>query len=456
LQQRFVETHGAKECEMPVAAPNPPSPRIHLTEARTQRKLSQQQVAERVGTTFVNISRWERGITRPGAYFRRKLCILFRMTTEELDLEPGYWRLPAGPPAPATATLEPGHQVEPGSTLHTPAPPRLIGRDHVLAQLRQRLLEDAPVAGTAVTVALHGIPGVGKSALAAALAQEQEIQARYPDGVLWVELGPAPHIPELARQWGTALGIAAAAMDALQDKRAWFVALHSALVKRRMLLVIDDVWGQQDALYFMPGDSGSAHLVTTRFPGIASALDLHNVERLVELGEEDGLALLKRLAPQLPGLDADAARGIVRSIGGLPLAIVQIGAYLQAHTSHMHVHQRGAIRTHLKDVRARFLLGERGKGAEDPAGQCGRRRTSLQAAIAPTILILDDTCRAALRSLARFPAKPESFTEEAAIQACGCDLATIDELFDAGLLEYLPGGEYTLHPIIADYARTFL
>src|SRR6266498_5929466 len=63
-----------------------PQPRWRLAEARTLRKLSQQEVADRIGTTYVNISRWERGITRPNPYFRRKLCALFGKSEEELGL----------------------------------------------------------------------------------------------------------------------------------------------------------------------------------------------------------------------------------------------------------------------------------------------------------------------------------------------------------------------------------
>lgn len=55
-----------------------------LRRERTRRALSQQDVAEQVGTTAVNISRWERGSNTPTPYFRRKLCELFEMRLEEL------------------------------------------------------------------------------------------------------------------------------------------------------------------------------------------------------------------------------------------------------------------------------------------------------------------------------------------------------------------------------------
>jgi transcriptional regulator with XRE-family HTH domain len=56
---------------------------------RNQRILhywTQSQVAEKVGTTTVNVNRWESGLTSPGLYFRQKLCDLFEKSAEELGL----------------------------------------------------------------------------------------------------------------------------------------------------------------------------------------------------------------------------------------------------------------------------------------------------------------------------------------------------------------------------------
>ncbi|MBX5452219.1 helix-turn-helix domain-containing protein, partial [Thermogemmatispora sp.] len=72
----------------------PLRPRVRLVEARMSRGWSQQEVAERLGTTHVNVSRWERGVTKPNPYFRRKLCRLFGLTEEELDLAPAPPEVP--------------------------------------------------------------------------------------------------------------------------------------------------------------------------------------------------------------------------------------------------------------------------------------------------------------------------------------------------------------------------
>ncbi len=61
-------------------------PRLRLMEARVQHQWSQQDVADHIGTTHLNVSRWERGLTKPGPYFRSKLCSLFGKSEQELDL----------------------------------------------------------------------------------------------------------------------------------------------------------------------------------------------------------------------------------------------------------------------------------------------------------------------------------------------------------------------------------
>ena len=61
-----------------------------------------------------------------------------------------------------------------------PAMP-LVGRDEEMSRLRERLHTGGNVALTA----LNGLPGVGKTALAIALAHDQALRAQFCDGVLW-------------------------------------------------------------------------------------------------------------------------------------------------------------------------------------------------------------------------------------------------------------------------------
>ena len=67
---------------MPVKA----SSRQRLSAERMRRRWTQLEVADQLGTTPGNVSRWERGITSPGPYFCRKLCELFGKCAQELGL----------------------------------------------------------------------------------------------------------------------------------------------------------------------------------------------------------------------------------------------------------------------------------------------------------------------------------------------------------------------------------
>jgi transcriptional regulator with XRE-family HTH domain len=57
-----------------------------LINARLQRGWTQREEAEAVGTTLANVSRWERGVTFPSPYFRKKLCEVFEISPEDLNL----------------------------------------------------------------------------------------------------------------------------------------------------------------------------------------------------------------------------------------------------------------------------------------------------------------------------------------------------------------------------------
>jgi len=59
-------------------------PNTLLRCVREWHSLSQQQVAEHIGTTPLSVSRWERGLVLPGPHFRRALCALFNKNPFEL------------------------------------------------------------------------------------------------------------------------------------------------------------------------------------------------------------------------------------------------------------------------------------------------------------------------------------------------------------------------------------
>lgn len=428
-------------------------PRTKLIEARIQRKLSQQQLAERIGTNYVNVSRWERGITRPGPYFRRQLSHLFGKTEEELDLA-----LTGNAPASSTATSIANAPVQNAAalildaTIPSPPPVQLVGREAELAQLRLHLRASDSVAMTA----LHGLPGVGKTTLAITLARDEEMRAYFRDGILWAGLGPTPDVSSILSHWSQLLGIATPDLTGESDHEALALQLRRAIGARRMLLVIDDAWKLEDALLFKVGGPHCAHLVTTRFPGIASAFAPNATSVIHELGENESMVLLRMLAPQVVEREKQKAQELAAAAGGLPLALTLLGNYLRLQSYSGPARRVDAALARLNDAGERLHIGE-------PRGPT-ERHTSLQIDVPLSLYsVIDVTVRqllpqekAALCALSVFPPKPNNFSEKAALHIASCDLATLDALMDRGLLESVDASHYTLHQTIADYARTAL
>jgi Holliday junction resolvasome RuvABC ATP-dependent DNA helicase subunit len=56
-------------------------------------------------------------------------------------------------------------------------------------------------------MALNGLPGVGKTALAIAIAHDKEVLAHFRDGILWASAGKNPDVVGILSHWGTLLGI---------------------------------------------------------------------------------------------------------------------------------------------------------------------------------------------------------------------------------------------------------
>ncbi len=450
---------------MPTTETSPqPQPRVRLAEARLSRDWSQQEVAERIGTNYVNVSRWERGVTKPTPYFRRKLCHLFGKTEQELDLEGNAVELTEDTSyktAKAETHSAPGVSTASGSLpaptagpIYDPAIPsklaiRLVGRSQELHLIRHFLFESDSVALTA----LNGLPGVGKTALSIALAHDPKVREHFHDGILWVGLGPDPDIPVLLSHWGTLLGLSTAEIAAMDNNQAWAKALHTAIGSRSMLLVIDDAWDIEHALTFKVGGPNCAHLVSTRFPTIATEIAPAHATVIRELSEQEGVTLLNTLAPGIVEHAEQMATDLVQAVGGLPLALTLMGNYLRKQA---HGGQARRIRNALQlltNAAVRLHITEQRSPIDRHTSLSNEKPISLQSIIAVTDEQLSKEARDALYALAVFPPKPNHFSEDAALAITAATLEALDTLSDAGLLESNGRDRYTLHQVIADYAR---
>ncbi len=336
------------------------------------------------------------------------------------------------------------------------APPRplykLVGRDELLRDLKQRLFAGSSLALSA----LKGLPGVGKTALAIELAYDPEVLKHFHDGVLWAGLGRQPNLFSHLTTWASALGFSQTEIAKLTSIEDIAKAIQTAIGTRRMLLVLDDVWQVEVAQEFKFGTPNCAYLITTRLLEVALEFDSERPTQVPELNGEDGLKLLTKLASDAVKAEPDEAKVLVEAVGRLPLALILIGKYLQKETHDGQPRRLRKALARLRKVEERLRLEESQGSLERHSSLLGGTSLSLLAVIEISYEELDELSNFTLRALSVFPPKPNTFSEEAALAVCALPDEMLDKLTDYGLLESSGPERYMLHQVISDYARMHL
>jgi tetratricopeptide (TPR) repeat protein len=216
-----------------------------------------------------------------------------------------------------------GRQVTPSPGLNT-LPRDTSSFTGRVKELR-RLLDDGASDSTetaAVTVdAIHGMPGVGKTALAVHAAHQ--LADRFPDGQFYINLhahdsmrdalDPADGLETLLR----VLDVPAERIPASLDERA--AMLRARMANRRALLLLDDAAGQEQVRPFLPGAPGCRVLITSRrrLTGLQDARTFS----LDVLPKEDAATLFTRIVGAERAWDAQAVAEVGLLCGHLPLAL---------------------------------------------------------------------------------------------------------------------------------------
>ncbi|HUS17292.1 MAG TPA: NB-ARC domain-containing protein [Chloroflexia bacterium] len=334
--------------------------------------------------------------------------------------------------------------------LAPPQPRRgLVGRDALLDTLRQRLFSGA-------RVALTGMPGVGKTALALILAYDPAVQEHFPDGVLWVGLGRNPNVALQLAQWAAAAqaegpppGAAGAGIESLMR------AVRAQIGTRRVLLVLDDVWDGETADAFALGGPHCAHLLTSQLEGLVARrfAGADNTFDVPELEPDEALHMLARYAPEAIQLLPQESADLVRALGGLPLALALVGHHLAIASASGQPARIQRAMAALTAAGARLALSYPQSPLEQDPNLPAGVPLSLTAVLDATCGALDAEDLEAFAALSLFPPKPNTFSEEAALAVCAGSPDTLARLVDYRLLEPVDA-RYAMHEVITAYAAT--
>ena len=338
-----------------------------------------------------------------------------------------------------------------------PAAPALYGRDELLEELVDQLTQNQ-------RLALVGLPGVGKTALALALANQPIVDKAFPEGRAWSTMGPKA---ELFGELGRALAMFGTSGQDLTEEGQRADRLREALDGKACLLVLDDIWQADQARPFLDACQPPAKaLLTTRRAQLADDLGAtcFPVPKLDINPAQEMLAGAGQSARAAVNADLEGAGKLAEAAGRLPLALHVIGRQLNRLARADG--PPGAIQRLNQELAAsrKRMLKPR---AADPHPGLEGAEPSLEAILALSYQAFpDDESRCAFRHLAVFGAEPLSFTAGAMAAVWEDEEGERAEdlriaLVDSGLLERLPAEaiaspRYSLHQVIAAFAAALL
>lgn len=253
------------------------------------------------------------------------------------------------------------------------------------------LLDEDRTAPVAITAALRGAGGFGKTTLARALCHDPKVHAAFADGVLWVTLGENPT---------NILGSVEDLIFTLEDQRPGFTNVQAAanrlkelLAHRAVLLVIDDVWNNAHLTPFLLGGERCAYLITTRnsdtLPAATKQIPVDAMQ------QREAVAMLAAGLSSAEQHD-DQLRALAGRLGEWPLLLKLVNGTLRDRVNNTRADVAAAI-----DY-ANRALDKRGLTFFD-VRKAEERHQAVALTLGVSLDLLTDDERARYHALAVFP-----------------------------------------------------
>jgi NB-ARC domain/WD domain, G-beta repeat/APAF-1 helical domain len=243
----------------------------------------------------------------------------------------------------------------------------------------------------AITTALQGAGGYGKTTLAIALCHDDRVIEAFTDGILWVTLGQSPNVlRDLTKLYEALTGDQPDFVDEAQAE----LKLREKLENRNCLLVIDDVWRRASLEGFLIGGKRTcARLITTRrFDLVMDAIRV----QVDEMKPEESVALLASRVPlENRPRDLQPFRHLGARLMDWPLLLKLAAGVIGARC------ERGDTLERALDYVDR-AYEKRGLTAFDPKDAV-KRNDAVAKSIEASLELLDEYERTRLSELAIFP-----------------------------------------------------
>lgn len=306
--------------------------------------------------------------------------------------------------------------------------PHFVGREHEIEIIKHALL-DPPSSGLC---SLHGMGGVGKTALAARLTYE--LRVFFPDGVLWSRVDNANTMSILS-SFARAYQVNVAEYKDIESRSR---VVRELLAHKRTLIVLDNVQSSAQIEPLLPPSGTCAVLITTRRHNLAVTRGARRFEIGPFTGSEDSFELFIRLLGKEQAQRERASLiEIADLLGHLPLAL-DIAASRMAYEPGWSASEF-LIRLRREKNRLRELVFE---------------NQSVRLSFNTSYQVISPDCQRVFHALGTFLG--EDFSLEAAAHTAALDLETtaghLRNLYALSLVQLGRSGRYCLHPLLRDLA----